>query len=573
MTLRTVSCVRKRRTSTLVAAAIAASLTGIAALAGAAPARAGLVPALGSPFGVDGARAVDVADADGNGFADVAIGGSGGAVVVRHGDGTGRLGPPAPLGIPGPVEALAGGDLDGDGDRDYAALVPGDPQRVVVHRAAAAGGYSTTTALPDAGDASDVAIGDLDGAAPAEVVVADGGEVTVLAFDGEAYAAGDAIDAGAAGSLRRIALADLDGDGRLDLVGADGGGVPAVVLLRGDGAGGFAAIGRRPAGLPSRPTAVAATDVNGDGRADVVAGAASGRLAVLHGDGAGGLAAAGPPLSAGDPAAAVADLVAADINRDTQPDVVAASGAGSVSVLLNTDTGLLAAEPLAVDFGALPAGSPPQQRTVLLRAVRGRVRIARDDLYGSGRFAVAGGDCVGRTLLLGQACALTVSFAPPRRVGEDRALLSVDATAAAVVVPMTGGVRPPLVAGAAVRPRRALPGRRLALRYELSEDARVRVRLDRALPGRRAHAGRCVPPRRRNLRRPRCRLWEPLRSYRPRAAVAGANLLRLRARNGRRRLESGVYRLAIVAVDAFRNRSDEAHAAFRVRRGRFVRRP
>lgn len=556
--------VRKRCTSTLAVAA-AGWLTAVVALAGAAPARAGFVPTLGSPFGADGARAVDVADVDGNGFADVAIGGTGGAVVVRHGDGTGRLGPVAPLGIPGPVEALAGGDIDGDGRRDYAAVVPGEPRRVVVYRAAVGGGYSAATALEEAGAASDVAIGELDGAAPAEIVVADGGGVRVLSFDGDAYAAGAPIDSGAAGSLARIALADVDADGRLDVVGADSGGAPAVVLLRGDGAGGFAPIGRRPVGLPAPPTAVAATDVNGDGRADVVAGSASGRLAVLHGDGSGGLAAAGPSFSAGAVAAAVADLVTDDVNGDAQPDVVAANDSGSVSVLLNTDTGLLAADPSLVDFGALPAGSPPQQRTVVLHAVRGRVRITRDDLYGSGRFAVAGGDCVGRTLLLGQACTLTVSFTPPRRVGADSALLSVDATAAAVVVPVVGAVRAPLVADAAVRPRRALPGRRLLLRYELSEDARVRIRLDRALPGRRARAGRCVPTRRRNLRRPRCRLWEPLRSYRPRAAVAGANLLRLRARDGRRRLEPGLYRLAIVAVDAFRNRSEESHAAFRVR--------
>lgn len=566
MSLRTVSPVSRRRT--LALAALAACL---AAAALAAPAQAGFVHALGSPFPTaTPPRALDVADVDGNGVLDVAAGGlAAGGIALHLGDGSGWIGSTRPLGLPGPVLSLAGGDLDGDGLRDYAALVPGEPRRLVVHRAQQAGGHAATTVLADAGDALDVEIANVDAGGPAELLVAEGGTVTVLRAVGDAFVAGDPIATGAAGSLTRIAAAHLDGDGRVDLVGADGGGAPAVVALRGDGTGGFAPLGRRATGLPAASTAVAAADFDGDGRVDAVAGAPGGHFAVLRGDGAGGLAPmAGSPFPAGGGSAAIDDLVASDFNRDGQPDVVAANRDGSISVLLNSDTGLLAAAPAAVDFGELPAGSPPQALSLALTSTRGRLHVTRDDLHGSTRFEITGGDCVGRTLLLGQACSLAVTFTPPRRAADFQALLSVDANAAAVVVPVTATIRPPAIASALVRPRRVRPARRLALRYELSETARVRVGIERAAPGRivgRRAGRRCVPPHRRNLERRRCRLWQPLGAFARRGA-AGPNRLRLRARARRRPLEPGLHRLALTAVDRYRNRSEPTYVPFRVRR-------
>lgn len=563
----------------LVPAVVAGCLIVAVALALAATAQAGFVPALGSPFGTGTpTAAIDVADLNGDGIADVASGGpASGTIAVRLGDGSGWIGRVRALGVPGPVLALAGGDLNGDGLRDYATIAPGEPRRLLVHTAAAGGGYAQATALADAGDATDVEIANVDGGGAPELVVADaGGAVTVVRAVGGAFVAGDPIPTGAAGAVARIALGHLDGDGRLDLVATDGGGAPAVVALRGDGGGGFEPLGRRAAGLAHAPTAVATGDMNGDGRTDVVTGSAGGMLAVLHGDGAGGLTAApGSPFGTGA-TAVVDDAIAADMNGDGQLDAVAANRTGSVSILLSSDTGLLAADPPAIDFGALPAGSPPQARAITLRAVRGRVRITRHDVYGSAGFARADGDCVGRTLLLGQACTLSVAFTPPRRAREEQSLLSVDANAAAVVVPLVGAARPPLVDSARVRPRRALPGRRLTLRYDSSEEARVSIRLERASVGRRAGRRRargaaspaCLPPRRGNLRRRRCRIWEPLRAYSPRRAFAGRNVVRFRARARGRRLDPGLYRLSLTAVDAFRNRSEEAYAAFRVREPR-----
>jgi hypothetical protein len=250
------------------------------------------------------------------------------------------------------------------------------------------------------------------------------------------------------------------------------------------------------------------------------------------------------------------------MNGDRQADVVGADGAGALAVMLNADTGLMDAQPGAIDFGAHPARAPTVAQTVTFRSTRGMLHITRADVYGPGAYAADGG-CVGRTLLLGEACAMTVTYAPQRDAEQTAALLSLDANAAVAIVPLTATVRAPLVDGVAVRPRRVRGGRRLALRYELSEAARVRAELERGLPGRRA-GRRCVRVRRANRGRRRCRRWKRVRVTARRAA-AGPNRIRLRARTRGRRLPPGVHRFVLSAADRYGNRSEEAVARFRVK--------
>jgi hypothetical protein len=389
--------------------------------------------------------------------------------------------------------------------------------------------------------------------------------VSVLENAGDGtFADGDLAPTGAAGVTHRLALTHLDGDGRLDLFATDSASPPAVLALRGNGGGGFQPLGRRAAGLPSAPTSIAVGDVNGDGPADVVAGSAGGRFAVLRGNGSGGLAPApGSPFASGDPGASVVeDVVAADMNRDGQPDVVTANRGGSVSVQLNDDTGLLSASPGGIDFGTLLPFSPALTRTVTLRSTRGRLRITRIDLQGSRLFSAAGNGCVGRTLLLGQACSVTVRFTPPRRAKRYESLLSFDANAAAVVVPLGATPRPPIVGRPRLKRKRVVRGKRLDLRYRLSEGALVRARTQRARPGRRV-AGECVAPRRGNLGRRRCTLWQDVAKT-TRRNRAGLRRLRVATRVKRLALPAGTYRLSVSALDRFRNRSKERTVRFKL---------
>lgn len=600
----------------------------IVCLLWAASARAAFVPALDSPVATGTeTRAFAAVDADRNGTVDVVAGG----LTIWRNDGTGRMRFPTALGAPGPVAGLASGDLNGDGTQDFAAIAPGTPaapgspgtpRRVLAYAAVpGTAGYIQSTALEDAGDdAADLAIANLDGDGLADIAVvseATGSNVTVLLnrgasfvdatyesglpapsdlavadFTGEgapdiAVAGGDdAVSllvnttgrgvfadgvltaTGAAGRVDRLTATHIDADGLVDIAATDSGGAPAVLVLRGVGAGGFVPLGPQPFGLPSAPTSVAVNDVNGDGTTDVVAGSAGGLFAVLLGNGQGGLGPApGSPFRSDDPAGGeVADVAAVDLNRDGQVDVATANRPGSVSVMLNSDTGLLAPSPGALDFGIRAARTAASSRVVTLRSNRGRLRITRLERQGTSAFAIRDGDCVGRTLLLGQSCSLTVTFDPPRRARRYEALLSVDANAAAVIVPLTGTVRPPALLSPRLRPKRVKAGGRLNLRYTLSEPARIRAIYERALPGRRA-GKLCVEPNRRNVKRRRCAIWQPVATVSS-LNEAGPNLLRLRARANGKPLSPGRYRLSISAVDRFRNRSAERLIRFTVRPAR-----
>lgn len=606
MSCRTVWLMASRRMSATAVAVL------LACLFWAVSAQASFVPALGSPYPTGAAaHALAVGDADRNATVDVAAGG----LRLLRGDGTGRLFGTLAIGAPGAVEGIAFGDLNGDTLRDYVAIAPGSPRRLLEYTAMLGGGYVERTILEDAGAATDVAVAQLDGDGVADVVLVraePGMNVSVLRNVGGSYvegsyasglpapvdvAAGDldrdgrhdlavtggddnvatllnagdgtfasgaTYGAGPVGSVDRLALGHADGDGRLDVMATGSAGTGAIVVLRGNGAGGLVASGRWATGLPSAPTSIDVSDVNGDGPIDVVAGSAGGHVSLLLGNGAARFApAADSPFAAADPlAGAVEDVVAADMNHDGQPDVITANGPGSVSVLLNSATGLLAPSPAVVDFGQMAAQSALRTASITFTSRRGRLRITRVDLQGSRAFSVTSRGCVARTLLLGRSCTMSVTYRPPRRAARHEALLSIDANAAAVVVPLGATVRGPVVSRLGVTPRPARPGQRMKLRYRLSEDARVRVLMQQALPGRRVD-GECVAAAGVGAKGRRCRAWGTLATVH-RRSVAGRRSLRLRARARTGKLAPGLYRLSVSAVDRFRNRSDERSVRFRV---------
>ncbi len=594
----------------------------IAGLAGASSAQAGFVPALGSPFPYEApTTALSVGDADRNGTVDVAAGG----LTLRRGAGSGFLGNPITIGAVGAVEGVASGDLNGDGWLDYAAIAsgvdPGDPRRLLRFLAVPGNGYIQETVLTDVSDATDIAVANVNGdglpdlivvradvgsnvtvmlgglpivedyesglAAPADVetgdltgdglpeivVAGDQPSVSVLTNEGGGtFADGDLEPTGGAIPSPRIALTQLDNDGRLDLIAT----APpsSVVRMLGDGEGGFLSRTLLPSGLSGSPvSSISAGDVDGDGLTDILAG--GGRsVAVTFGDvplrsgpTRGALQhSTGSPVP-GDP---VDDVVAADMNRDGQLDLVTANRGGSVSVLLNDETGLLSAAPASVGFGTMLPATGLRTRTVMLRANRGRLRITRLDRQGSKVFTVRDIDCVGRTLLLGQSCSLAVTFNAPRRARRYEGLLSVDANAAAVVIPLRATTRAPVVRGVRLKSKRVAPGKRLNLRYRLSEGALTRVLTEQALPGRRV-GGRCFALTRGNARRRPCTFWQRVAAV-TRRDLAGRQRMRVvtreksrglgRKRRGGTAYPVGTYRLSVSALDRFRNRSLERTVRF-----------
>jgi hypothetical protein len=131
-----------------------------------------------------------------------------------------------------------------------------------------------------------------------------------------------------------IAVADLNGDEKPDVI-ATHDDYPLVVVLLGDGAGGF----KPTADSPLRPSfavwGVATGDVNGDHLVDLVCGSQGNEgVAILLGDGKGGFEEA---RSQSLPAGEFSGYVAlADFDKDGKLDIAAASyGSGEVTVFMN----------------------------------------------------------------------------------------------------------------------------------------------------------------------------------------------------------------------------------------------
>ncbi|MDP1829274.1 MAG: VCBS repeat-containing protein [Archangium sp.] len=112
-----------------------------------------------------------------------------------------------------------------------------------------------------------------------------------------------------------LELADLNGDGRPDLIVAT---TSTLEVRLNDGAGGFPA----PSLLgPITPQTLAVSDLDSDGRLDVVAVDVAGRLVVMTGNGDGTLAMP-TMLDAGQPFYVPLDTALADVDLDGLLDVV-----------------------------------------------------------------------------------------------------------------------------------------------------------------------------------------------------------------------------------------------------------
>ena len=120
---------------------------------------------------------------------------------------------------------------------------------------------------------------------------------------------------------------------------------------------------------------------------------------------------------------------------------------------------------------------------------------------------------------------------------------------------------------AARRGRSILSAARTRVSYRLSENAAVRFRVQRALPGRRV-GKRCRKPSKGNRARRRCTRYKTVRGSFTHRGKAGANRFRFSGRLRGRRLRPGRYRLVARPTDAVKNRGKAIRARFRVLRPR-----
>jgi hypothetical protein len=253
----------------------------------------------------------------------------------------------------------------------------------------AAGGLAAQSFAPAAGSpifvgplAGEPQVADLDRDGGLDVVVACGtccgtpadprsGHVLVLRGDGKggfAPTSGEPVRIGP--SVRKVAIGDLDGDGWPDVVAAQHDSYE-IVVLRNDGRGGLLPPARIDGAVGSRPHThdVCVADLDADGALDVVTtNANDGKLLWLRGDGKGSFTrdGAGPIVAGRHPYDVV---LAVDVDRDGRPELVAPD-------LMRSSVHVLRRDPATGTFGKAP-GSP-------LRAGKRPGYVSAGDLDGDG---------------------------------------------------------------------------------------------------------------------------------------------------------------------------------------------
>ncbi len=217
--------------------------------------------------------ALVAADFDHDGFLDLACIIARNKVCVLPGSGTGTLAPGAKTSVgKGPV-ALAVGDFNGDGFDDL-GTANSAANNVSVLRNDGAGGFTHSVSRTGAKPVA-LTVADFDGDGFDDIAVAHGTSrfVSVLLSHGAAagaqFASQIKIPYPGLKGARAIAAGDVDGDGRVDLIVANGA-AGSFSLLLGRGAGLF----RGPfethlTGEPQAgPVGIAFGDFDGDGRLD-----------------------------------------------------------------------------------------------------------------------------------------------------------------------------------------------------------------------------------------------------------------------------------------------------------------
>jgi len=539
-----------------------------------------------------------VGDFNGDGIQDLAVANSSSKTVsVFLGTGTGLFDPAPSPAVGAYPESVVVGDFNGDGIQDLATANSSD--RTVSVLMGSGSGTFTAAASPSVGVfPRALAVGDFNGDGIQDLAIANssGGSVSVLVGSGSGtFTTASTPSTGAYPTS--IAVGDFNGDDLQDLATANRDAASVSVLI-GNGSGAFTPAPSPPVG--AGPESVVVGDIDGDGVQDLATanrsaktvsvllgnGAAAGAGNVLVNRGAEGAGAAG--TSTATPVFAGWSRIAGlptFVRYSTPgfPSLIDAARWGGGSGLFTGGVGPSAVAEQTVSVAERAASIDAGIATARLSGLLGGQRTTADAASVQAEFLAAAGQPVGtplgigpltpadrrnQTVLLRRSArgplpegtrAIRVTMRMARASGTyndgyiDDVTLVLDTPAPAAVS-----------AGPVLLTRFRMSNRRFhvartrrpagaprtpagtVFRYTLSASARVRIAIERLLPGRRRADGRCVALSR---LRPVRRCLRPVGAGALSADAAGG--IRSTSFSGRlkgRPLPPGRYRATITAT-------------------------
>jgi hypothetical protein len=289
-------------------------------------------------------------------------------------------------------EGIVGGDVDNDGKADILYVDGGYPYIYFQKNTSTNGTLSFNSAILYTLTTTpyDLGLGDLDGDYKLDPVVVSNSSNQLTIFRNTSspslYNLVNKIDLPTLPSPTHVAIADVDKDGKPDVIVSYSTGSSFSIFRNTSSVGYISFANRIDIGGVNGPFSVQAGDIDGDGKADIVAGnyGSTGLVIFRNTSTVGNISfAAGVAIST---VSAVLDVALADLDNDNDPDIVASYSTTSVGVFKNNNT-----------TGNITSGNTPLQTTLTAASTYGSVEVY--DLDGDNK----------NDIVVGYSAAATVS--------------------------------------------------------------------------------------------------------------------------------------------------------------------